>query len=113
MGKVNKIEQTKKALLTALEKSLGVVTTACKAVGISRTTFYKYVDEDQEFAKAVLEIEEVALDFVESQNFKQIQKGNVTSIIFYLKTKGKKRGFVEKKEETVDKIEVEIVKRKK
>ena len=113
MGKVNKTEQTKKALLTALEKSLGVVTTACKAVGISRTTFYKYVDEDQEFAKAVLEIEEVALDFVESQNFKQIQKGNVTSIIFYLKTKGKKRGFVEKKEETVDKIEVEIVKRKK
>ena len=60
---MNKIEQHKKALLEALESSLGVVTSACKKVGIGRTTFYNYVNADEEFAKAVQDIENVALDF--------------------------------------------------
>ena len=40
--KTNKKEHTKKALLTALEKSLGVVTSACKIAKVGRTTFYQY-----------------------------------------------------------------------
>ena len=44
----------KKKLLEALEKSLGVVTTACKQVGCARSTFYDYMAKDQEFKKAVM-----------------------------------------------------------
>ena len=33
---MNKTEHHKKALLEALEKSLGVVTTACKIAGVGR-----------------------------------------------------------------------------
>ena len=98
MSKSNKIEHTKKALLEALEKSLGVVTTACKLVGVTRTTFYQYVKDDPEFAEAVKDIDEVTIDFAESQLHKQIKDGNTTATIFYLKTKGKKRGYVEKTE---------------
>ena len=43
---MNKTEQHKKAMLDALEKSLGVVTTACKSVGVGRTTFYLWMNED-------------------------------------------------------------------
>jgi len=100
MSKTNKIEQKKKALIEALEKTLGVVTTACKSVGISRTMFYQYLKDDPEFAEQVRMIEDVALDFVESQNFKLIREGNPSAIIFYLKTKGKKRGFTERQEMT-------------
>ena len=96
--KSNKIQHTKKALLEALEKSLGVVTTACKQVGIDRTTFYRYYKEDKEFKKKVDDLSNVAKDFVESQLFKQIQDGNPTSTIFYLKTKAKDRGFVERQQ---------------
>ena len=47
---MNKNEHLKKAqLLKALEKSLGIVSTACKSVGISRTTYYKYYNEDKDF----------------------------------------------------------------
>ena len=60
--KTNKKQHTKKAILEALEKSLGVVTTACKKVSINRSTFYKYLKEDQEFAKQVKDIENIALD---------------------------------------------------
>jgi len=96
--KTNKIEHTKKAILEALEKSLGVVTTACKQVGVGRTTFYEYLNKDESFANKVADIQNIALDFAESQLHKQIQEGNVTATIFLLKTKGKKRGYIERQE---------------
>lgn len=96
--KSNKIEHTKKAIIEALEKSLGVVTTACKQVGVGRTTFYEYLNKDENFANEVNDIQNIALDFAESQLHKQIQDGNTSATIFYLKTKGKKRGYIERSE---------------
>ncbi len=93
---MNKTEQHKKAIIEALEQSLGVVTTACKKVGIGRTIFYEWMKKDKEFAKAVKDIENIALDFAESQLHQQIKGGNTSATIFYLKTKGKQRGYVEK-----------------
>ena len=93
----NTIEHTKKRLIEALTKSLGVVTTACQSVDIARSTFYEYYKEP-EFKAEVDSIENIALDFAESQLHKQIQEGNTTATIFYLKTKGKKRGYIEKSE---------------
>ncbi len=100
--KSNKIQHTKKALIESLEKSLGVVTTACKQVGIDRTTFYRYYKEDKVFASQVDDLSNVAKDFAESQLFKQIQDGNPTATIFYLKTKAKDRGYVERQELNVN-----------
>lgn len=88
----------KKAMIEALEKSLGVVTTAAKAVGIDRSTHYGWYNNDPEYRAAVDSISDIALDFAESQLHKQIKGGEVSSTIFYLKTKGKKRGYVEKTE---------------
>jgi hypothetical protein len=88
----------KKAMIQALEKSLGVVTSACKAVGINRSTHYEWLKTDEEYKKAVEDVENIALDFAESQLHKQIKDGNTAGTIFYLKTKGKKRGYVERTE---------------
>lgn len=97
---MTKKDINKKALIEALESTLGVVTSACKKVGLSRNTFYEYCKQDTEFKKQVDDIENIALDFVESQLHKQISDGNTTATIFYLKTKGKKRGYVERQELT-------------
>lgn len=98
---MNKTEHIKKnAIIQALEKSLGVVTSACKQVGIGRTTFYEWLNNDPEFAKQVAEIQNVALDFAESQLHKQIGDGSTSATIFYLKTKGKNRGYIERQEIT-------------
>ena len=94
----NKIQQTKKALLEALGQTLGVVRSACKIVGIDRSTFYKYVNEDEKFDAEVKDIGESAIDFAESKLYEQIRENNTTSTIFYLKTKAKHRGYVEKTE---------------
>ena len=88
----------KESILKALESSLGVVTVACKSADVPRSTYYKWLNEDEEFAKQVQDIENIALDFGESQLHKQIGDGNTSATIFFLKTKGKKRGYVERSE---------------
>lgn len=85
--------QHKKKLLEALERSLGIVTPACKEVGISRNTFYTYYREDEVFKAAVDDINEITLDFAENQLLKKIKEGSERSILFYMKYKARKRGY--------------------
>jgi hypothetical protein len=102
-------------MIAALEQSLGIVTTACKSVGIERNTHYNWIKEDEDYKAAVDSIQDITLDFAESQLHKQIKDGEVTSTIFYLKTKGKKRGYIERIENDLSvnqmpKVTIEIIK---
>jgi len=90
------VKRKKEQFLVAFKSSLGNVSDACNGAGIGRTTFYRWKEKDKEFKQAVSDINEEALDFAETALKKLIQEGNVASIIFYLKTKGKDRGYVEK-----------------
>jgi hypothetical protein len=89
----------KKAMLLALEATLGVVTPACKKAGIERTAHYRWLKKDESYQKQVEDIGEIALDFAESQLLSNIKDRDTASILFYLKTRGKKRGYVEKTEQ--------------
>ena len=77
----------KETLLEALENSLGIVSTACNRTGISRSSFYKWYHEDEEFRKKVDEIDNVKLDYVETKLFKNIEneKEKVSYSIFNTK----------------------------
>lgn len=90
----------KGAFLRALDESLGIISTACRAAKISRTTFYTWLRNDPEFAECVREIEERQIDEVEGALLSRIREADTTAIIFYLKTKGKTRGFSERLELT-------------
>lgn len=85
-------------MIEALEKSLCVVTTACKQVGIDRKTHYNWLKRDKKYAEEVENLQDITLDFAESQLHKQIKDGNTTATIFLLKTRGKKRGYIERSE---------------
>lgn len=88
----------KKVVMEALEQSLGVVTTACRKAGINRDTFYQWLKNDPEFKAAYEDLANVALDFAESKLHQRIAEGSDACTIFYLKTKGKHRGYVERTE---------------
>jgi len=88
-------DDRKSIMLDTLDRSLGVVTTACRAAGISRNTHYRWMKEDAEYATAVDDLQNVALDFAETKLFEQMRNNNTAAVIFYLKTKGKKRGYFE------------------
>jgi hypothetical protein len=85
----------KKRMLECLEKTKGVVSLAAKECGIARWTHYTWMKEDPDYKDKAEEISNVAIDFAESSLFKQIEDGIPASTIFYLKTKGKRRGYVE------------------
>lgn len=127
--KLDKIGHHKKELIKALEANLANVSKSCEAVGISRSTFYNYL-EDPVFADQVDEVVEGTKDFVESKLFElingvEIQKEGKdgepiiytkppdnTSIIFFLKTRAKDRGYIEKQEidfNDVTGLNVEII----
>lgn len=95
---MTKTDIHKRAMIDALEKSLGIVTSACKIVGIARQTHYEWYKEDEEYRNNVDSIADMTLDFAESQLHSQIKEGSTAATIFYLKTKGKGRGYVERQE---------------
>jgi len=110
----DKTDINKRLMLEALKSNLGIVSKSCEAVEISRDTHYRWLKEDKEYCEAVSELNERSIDFAEGQLFnlmagakKQVvtNQGNVveikdapnaTAIIFYLKTKGKNRGYIER-----------------
>lgn len=89
------MKATQKKFLKAFEDTFGVISYACKAAKVSRQTYYNWRKNDPEFDEKANEIEESAIDVAEGKLLTQIGEGNLTAIIFYLKTKGKKRGYVE------------------
>ena len=96
--KTNTSNTKKEAMLEALEKSLGIVSTAAKMVGIDRSTHYAWLKADADYNKAVSSIQDSVLDFAESHLYKLVKEGNPAATIFFLKTKGKKRGYIERQE---------------
>jgi ACT domain-containing protein len=64
---MNKSKHLKKELISALRSNLGIVSNACEALSISRTTYYKYYNEDSEFRSEVDNVGDSTLDFVEGK----------------------------------------------
>ena len=89
--------RNKAEFLKIYDKQLCNITKTCKAVGIDRITFYRWYENDAKFHQAVDDLENVRLDFAEEDMLNiKMQQGDSTAIIFFLKTKGKHRGYVEK-----------------
>jgi len=92
----------KRVFLQALEASLGIVSQAIKISGnvIHRETHYEWMKTDPDYAKAVEDVKNVKLDFAESQLHKNIKEGKEQSLIFFLKTQGRERGYKQYDEAT-------------
>ena len=104
----------------ALRQAGGIISTAAKILesgygSCTPRTVRNYIKRHPKLAEVVEETVEVNLDTAESQLMTLIANGNVAAVIFYLKTKGKARGYVERVETTGSgggpiKIDIEMVK---
>ncbi|MDD3404961.1 MAG: hypothetical protein PHH23_01665 [Paludibacteraceae bacterium] len=95
-----RVSKTRVAELFA-KKGCNIYAT-CEAAGISRRTFYNWLNRDKKFSQLIEDSQEALLDAAESKLISKINDGDTTSIIFFLKTKGKKRGYVEQIEQKVE-----------
>jgi hypothetical protein len=78
----NRTHISKERMLKALESSLGIVTTALKSCDLSRTNYYKWLKEDEDFAQKVKDVELIAQDFVKSKFYECI-KDKVPSVVIH------------------------------
>lgn len=83
----------------AIVKAFGNLSTASKSLGVERATLYKWIEQEG-LEEAVQEGRNTRLDFAESMLDKGMLEGNITATIFFLKTQGKSRGYVERQEVT-------------
>jgi hypothetical protein len=93
-------ENTKKQFIDTYQRAYGNVSISCKATGVGRTTFYRWLKEDPEFAAAIeaLDPREDLKDFVESKLISRIKQNDTACIIFAAKTLLKDRGYIERTE---------------
>ena len=112
----NTQKPTKKEIfLQALENNLGHITKACDAAKIHRRTYYSWVDKDKNFKEECDNVEAGLIDLAENKLLEKIKDDKsphqMTAIIFFLKTKGKSRGYDEKHQieltKPFDRIELE------
>jgi hypothetical protein len=83
----------------AIVKAFGNLSAASKSLGVDRVSLYKWIEQDG-LEQAVIEGRNSRLDFVEGKLDQKIDGGDTTAIIFFLKTQGKSRGYVERQEIT-------------
>jgi hypothetical protein len=97
--------------LEVFKDKLWNISATCKELDMDRSTYYKWL-EDEEFEGKVKNAKEDLIDFAENALLKQIKEGVTTSIIFFLKTQAKHRGYIERQELTGadgDKLETGVV----
>lgn len=111
-------EMKKKKWLDSYRRTFNK-TDACKAVKVNRSTVWRWVQDDPEFAELVREIEESMLDTAESELMKLVRSGDFKAVRFLLQTKGRRRGYGEKlqieqttKHETIDTKRLELILKK-
>jgi len=106
--KTTKTTPKKELMIETLQKCLGIVTTACLKVGLNRSTHYDWLKDDPDYKARVDAVDDLVIDFAESQLHKSIQNGSDTATIFFLKTKGKKRGYIERSETIQTNINTDV-----
>ena len=85
--------EKRKLFMNLFAEKLCNISATCKAVNISRETYYEWRKKYPKFAKACDDAAESLVDFAESKLMAQINTGNMTAIIFFLTNKGKRRGW--------------------
>jgi len=91
---------TIKQIEAGLRATGGFISQAAKNLGVTQSAISKRIARS-DILKAVLEeIVESTLDFAESKLLGLIKESHPASIYFYLKCKGKHRGYVERQEVT-------------
>ena len=110
--RVNKVTQKKVRRGMPTDKDIEDALIACKGIyvaaakwlkrerdkSITRQTLSKRIAASEHLREVCDEVVEQTLDWAESKLLELIAAGDKTAILFYLKCKGKKRGYTERQE---------------
>lgn len=82
----------------AIERYSGNITAVAKSLRVSRQAIYNKIHQHESLREDLHTARETMIDNVESTLYRQALDGNTTAMIFFLKTQGRSRGYVERRE---------------
>jgi len=92
-------KQKKRLFPELLRANWWNITQTCRELNIDRSTYHRWIRTDKKFRQKIEDLQEEEKDLVEAIARKKILKDqDKTMIIFFLKTKAKDRGYVERQE---------------
>jgi uncharacterized membrane protein YcaP (DUF421 family) len=97
-----------KQLENAILKANGLISVAAKILNCDNKTIYNYIDKYPTLKDTLQEARNKTLDLAENKLFELINEKDKTAIIFFLKTIGRGRGYIERFENVVSKGENEF-----
>ena len=89
---------TEAQAVQALLACYGNVSAAARALGASHTSLWHRIKRSARLQEARMEAEEQVLDLAEDSLITAVKAGEAWAVCFLLKTRGKKRGYVERQE---------------
>jgi transposase-like protein len=84
--KVNKMTLKKAQAIELWQTTHGHISNICRSIGISRTTFYEWM-QDPAFAQQLVDAEAELNDEVRDVLINKAASGDMTAVIFYLKSR--------------------------
>ena len=98
---MSKLNLKQIAMIEELKTNYHNISRACEKVGISRATHYEWINTIGQYKEDSDDIQDGLLDRAEEILMDRLD-GSDAALIFFLKTKGKKRGYIEKQEIAMD-----------
>lgn len=89
-----------KAIIEALNATGGNISATALKIGCNRDSIYRWLTKYPELKKARDSAFDSLIDMAESKLFSAVKNGELTAIIFALKTQGRHRGYIERTELT-------------
>jgi len=93
MTQLQKRTKQNQDLIVEQLKKIPIIQVACEKVGISRSTYYRWCEQDEEFAKKAEASQSEGLAFVndmaESQLINAIRNQNLTAVMYWLNHRNK------------------------
>lgn len=87
-----------KMILDALTRTGGNVSATAQVLGVTRRSVYMWMAKDPKLREAQEDAKESLIDMAENKLFQAVKNGDMTAIIFTLKTIGKERGYMERQQ---------------
>jgi len=85
VDKLNAVKKQK--FVEAYRQLFGHITQSCQIAGISRTTYYKWLEDDPSFLDEVVQAESELNDDIRDVLINKASSGDMTAVIFYLKNR--------------------------
>ena len=94
--KIEERQEKEKSALLVILKEMPIIEVACKRVGISRATFYRWQQDDKIFKRQSMDALDQGIEFIndmsESQLITLIKKEKMPAISMWLKNNHKRYG---------------------